>query len=105
MMSPPSLATRHGAIMAQPLVGSIVIIDGTGIQRVSAPTVSASGQKPTYALQNLMSALLPIATAKADSRKRPCPLHPRKQTCAAHLAHVCFVPIADIAIRSPRLHW
>src|SRR5262245_10237531 len=31
-----------------------------------------------------MSALPPIATAKADSRKRSCPLYPRKQTCAAH---------------------
>jgi hypothetical protein len=29
-------------------------------------TLSAMGQKPTCALQNLMSALLPIATAKAD---------------------------------------
>src|SRR4029453_10074981 len=29
-----------------------------------------------------MSALLPIATAKADSRKRSCPLYPRKRTCA-----------------------
>jgi len=28
--------------------------------------MSALGQKPTCALQNLMSALLPIATAKAD---------------------------------------
>jgi hypothetical protein len=29
-----------------------------------------------------MSALLPIATAKADSRKRSCPLYPQKRTCA-----------------------
>src|SRR6476660_2634564 len=46
--------------------------------------MSALGQKQTFALQQVMSALPLIATAKADSRKRPCPLHPRKQTCAAH---------------------
>jgi hypothetical protein len=33
-------------------------------------TTSALGQKQTYALQKAMSALPPIATAKADSRKR-----------------------------------
>src|SRR5262245_66577064 len=31
-----------------------------------------------------MSALPPIATAKADFRKRSCPLCPQKQTCAVH---------------------
>src|SRR5262245_52969896 len=31
-----------------------------------------------------MSALPPIATAKADFRTRSCPLYPRKQTCASH---------------------
>src|SRR6476620_1866071 len=30
-----------------------------------------------------MSALPPIATAKANSCKRSCPLYPRKRTCAA----------------------
>src|SRR5262249_20915295 len=30
-----------------------------------------------------MSALAPIATAKADSHKRSCLLYPQKQTCAA----------------------
>jgi hypothetical protein len=38
--------------------------------------MSALGQKPTYALQQAMSALPPIATAKADFRK----------------GHVCFTP-------------
>ena len=46
--------------------------------------MSASGQKQTCAVHKLMSALPP----KADM-------------CGA-TAHVCFVPIADIAIRSPR---
>jgi hypothetical protein len=32
--------------------------------------------------QNVMSALPPIATAKADIGKPSCPLCPRKQTCA-----------------------
>src|SRR4030095_5629404 len=41
--------------------------------------MSALGQKPTYALQKGMSAL-PLMTAKADSRKRSCPLYPQKRT-------------------------
>jgi len=44
--------------------------------------MSALGQKQTYALQQAMSALPPIATAKAKFRKRACPLYPRKRTCA-----------------------
>src|SRR5262249_20291873 len=53
-------------------------------QKVSDSTerMSALGQKQTYAVHKLMSALHPIATAKADSRKRSCPLYPRKRTCA-----------------------
>ena len=47
--------------------------------------MSALGQKRTCALQLGMSALPPIATAKADSRKRSCPLCPRKRTCAVQL--------------------
>ena len=44
--------------------------------------MSALGQRQTYAAHKLMSALPPIATAKADSRKRSCLLYPRKRTCA-----------------------
>src|SRR5262245_20490931 len=44
--------------------------------------MSALGHKQTYAPQNVMSALPPIATAKADIRKRSCLLSLRKQTCA-----------------------
>src|SRR5262249_49102564 len=47
--------------------------------------MSALGQKQTYALQKAMSALPPMATAKADSRKRLCLLYPRKRTLALHL--------------------
>src|SRR5262249_49495284 len=47
-------------------------------------TMSALGQKQTCAVHKLMSALPPKATAKADSRKRPCLLYPRKRTCAVH---------------------
>jgi hypothetical protein len=46
--------------------------------------MSALGQKQTYALQKTMSALLPIATAKANSRNRPCPLYPQERTCACN---------------------
>jgi hypothetical protein len=38
--------------------------------------MSALGQKQTYAARQVMSALLPIATAKADFRTRSCPLYP-----------------------------
>jgi hypothetical protein len=38
--------------------------------------MSALGHKPAYAVHNVMSALPPIATAKADIRK----------------GHVCFTP-------------
>ena len=44
--------------------------------------MSALGQKPTCALQNLMSALSRIATAKADMCQWSCLLCPRKRTCA-----------------------
>jgi hypothetical protein len=47
--------------------------------------MSALGQKQTYALQQAMSALHPIATAKAKFRKRPFLLYPRKRTCAVQL--------------------
>jgi hypothetical protein len=46
--------------------------------------MSALGQKQTYAPQKRMSALPPIATPKADFRKRPCLLYPQKRTWALH---------------------
>src|SRR5215470_8097103 len=46
--------------------------------------MSALGQKQTYAVQQPMSASPPTATAKADIRKRSCPLYPSKRTCAVH---------------------
>src|SRR6516225_364294 len=55
---------------------------GTGTRAVLRSRMSALGQKQTSALQNVMSALHPIATANAKFRKRPCPLYPRKRTCA-----------------------
>src|SRR5262249_29797980 len=47
--------------------------------------MSALGHKQTYAVQNGMSALPPIATANADFRKRSCLLYPQKRTCAVQL--------------------
>src|SRR5262245_15585384 len=44
--------------------------------------MSALGQKQTHAVQQRMSALPPIATVKADIRKRACLLYPRKRTHA-----------------------
>src|SRR4029453_240889 len=45
--------------------------------------MSALGHKQTRALQYVMSAFPPIATAKAYSRNRSSLLSPRKRTCAA----------------------
>jgi hypothetical protein len=53
----------------------------------------------TYAVQQAMSALPRIATAKADSRKRSCPLLPPKADMCGAIAHVCYGPIGDIASR------
>ena len=60
--------------------------------------MSALGQKRTYALQQAMSALLPIATAKAKFRERPCPVYrPKADMCGA-TRDVRFGPIADIGL-------
>jgi hypothetical protein len=53
--------------------------------KATSALMSALGQKQTYAAQQVMSALLPIATAKADICASSCPLYPRKRTCAVQL--------------------
>src|SRR5262249_13877769 len=54
--------------------------------RATLPVLmSALGQKQTYAVHQPMSALHPIATAKADIGKPSGLLYPRKQTCALQL--------------------
>ena len=47
--------------------------------------MSALGHKRTYAVQNGMSALPPIATAKADISPGSCPLYPQLRTYAVQL--------------------
>ena len=64
--------------------------------------MSALGHKQTYAAQNVMSALPPIATAKAIPQKAMSALPPKADMCGA-LAHVCFGPKADIPGDSTRL--
>jgi hypothetical protein len=60
--------------------------------------MSALGQKPTYALQQAMSALHPIATAKADMPQMVMSaLHLKADMCSA-VAHVGFGPKADIGL-------
>jgi len=67
--------------------------------------MSALGQKPTYALQQAMSALHPTATAKADMPQTVMSaLHPKADVCGA-LAHVCFGPIADLRARLAMRWW
>jgi len=53
---------------------------------VKGSPMSALGHKQTYAVQNGMSALPPIATAKADFCTTSCPLYPQKRTHAVHKA-------------------
>jgi hypothetical protein len=69
-LPPPRLRTRHRS--------GLNLHTGRGL------SMSALGQKQTYALQQAMSALPPIATAKAKFRKRPGLLYPRKDACAVH---------------------
>ena len=57
--------------------------------------MSAMGHKQTFALQNVMSALPPIATAKADFPQTVVSALPPKADMCSALAHVCFVPIAN----------
>src|SRR5262245_44275706 len=57
----------------------------------------ALGHKRTYALQKIMSALPPIATAKADFPQTAMSALPPKADMCSALAHVCFGPKADIS--------
>jgi hypothetical protein len=58
--------------------------------------MSALGQKPTYAPQQAMSALPPIATAKADMPQMVMSALPLKADMCGANRHVCFGPKADI---------
>src|SRR5262249_8077483 len=66
----PQLRTRHRS--------------GSNRDAGRPSAMSALGQKQTCALHQPMSALPPIATAKATFRERSCLLYPQKQTCAVH---------------------
>jgi hypothetical protein len=59
--------------------------------------MSALGQKRTCAMHQLMSALPPIATAKADMPQMSMSASPppKADVCGAN-RHVCFGPIADM---------
>src|SRR5262249_22071662 len=70
----------HGRNSQRP-PNKIVLTDWVVAELDRGP-MSALGQKRTHAAQQAMSALPPIATAKADIRKRSCLLCPRKRTCA-----------------------
>ena len=62
--------------------------------------MSALGQKQTFAVHQPMSALPPIATAKADMPQMiMSALHPIADMCSA-LADVCSGPKADIVDQS-----
>jgi hypothetical protein len=61
--------------------------------------MSALGQKQTYAVQQVMSALPPIATAKADMPQMVMSAFPPKSDVCAANRHVCFGPKADMGKR------
>jgi hypothetical protein len=61
--------------------------------------MSALGQKQTYALQQAMSALHPIATVKADMPQLAMSALPPKADMCSAKGNVCFGPIADISQR------
>jgi hypothetical protein len=52
--------------------------------------MSALGQKPTYAVQHVMSALPPIATAKADMPRFVMSALPLKADMCGANGDVCF---------------
>src|SRR5262249_21307263 len=56
-----------------------------------------SGQTQTCAVQEAMSALPLIATAKADSRKRSCLLYPRKRTLVRSFNYLVGQPQERLA--------
>jgi hypothetical protein len=61
-------------------------------------SMSALGHKQTYAVQNGLSALPPIATAKADMPHNVMSaLPPKADMCGAN-RHVCFGPKADVRL-------
>src|SRR5262245_52167294 len=64
-------------------------------------TMSALGQKQTYAVQNGMSALHPIATEKADFRNRSFRLLPPKADMCSAPARVRFGQNGHFLGRSP----
>ena len=59
--------------------------------------MSALGQKQTYAVQQAMSALPPIATKKADMLQMVMSALPPKADMCSATRDVRFGPIADIA--------
>src|SRR5262249_28135788 len=63
--------------------------------------MSALGQKQTYAAHKLMSALPPIATAKADFPQKSCLLYPQERTCAVHQPMSALGPKADMCTEQP----
>src|SRR5262245_33613443 len=67
--------------------------------------MSALDQKRTYAAQQVMSALAPIATAKSDFRKRSCPLYLRERTCAVQLRMSALGQKRTHAVQQNDTHW
>src|SRR5215831_7375998 len=63
--------------------------------------MSALGQKQTCAAQNGMSALPPIATAKADFPKKSCLLPPQKRTYAVQLGMSALGQKQTCVLRQP----
>src|SRR5262245_60355431 len=71
----------------------------------AAEWAPSTASKADICAAKVMSALPPRATAKAKFRKRPCPLYPRKQTCAVQLGMSALGQkrTSQLFIQSPRL--
>src|SRR5262249_44306279 len=77
-------ACRRSISFISSVVDAICMAPGASPPYEVELATSALGQKQTYASQQAMSALHPIATEKADMCQWSCLLCPQKQTCAVH---------------------
>src|SRR5262245_7721960 len=86
-VAPPSNLMNSRRLMAAPAAWTSLIVS-VQVARLKGHPPREVGRCPlwvrrTCAVQNLMSALPPIATAKADIGKQSCLLYPQERTCAA----------------------
>src|SRR5262249_43780693 len=92
--APPTNEMNSRRLIASPRARDTGIV-AVRMMVVKGRSMSALGQKQTCAVQNGMSALPPIATAKADMLEGHSALPPKADMCGA-LGDVRFGPKVDI---------